>query len=157
MNYASVCDGVFDCLDKSDELNCKMAEISPEYLKEVPPINTDLNYLPLKLNINVESVLDVNAVGSTIQVQLQINLTWSEQRLQFTNIAEDEEINFLPEELMNALWMPTVFFENTKNKLTASFGGGNATGTISLKSGAIGYRNELFELQNKVKYRGKDW
>ncbi len=136
-----------------------MADISPEYVKEVPPIDTGLDYLPLELKINVESVLDVNAVGSSIQILLQINLTWSEPRLEFNHIVDSdgEDHHFLPSELMNALWMPTIFFVNTKNKLTASFGGGNATGIISLKSGAIGYKSEMHELRNEVRYRGKDW
>ena len=77
VDLIQVCDGLVDCADKTDEIDCKMFKLDQTYLKSVPPLipisNTTKSgfYVPLDLNVNIESVLDINEVGSLMQIQLQ--------------------------------------------------------------------------------------
>ena len=92
--------------------------IDPTYLNTVPPKNITKLDAPLTIEteVIVESVLDINEVGSTIQLQLTVELSWFDSRVEFIDVNPDG--NPLTMEHKSTLWMPTLTFPNTKEKLS---------------------------------------
>ena len=162
VNLSQVCDGRSDCVDKSDELNCEVIRLDLSYLKSVPPpaptmLDLDSNEkLKLFLNVTLESVLDINEVGSLIQVQLQVTLSWIDSRVDFVNL-KSENGNVLPDSQKTMLWMPSLLFLNTKERITSFFGDNNSSAVIDVLKGSKGTKSPLESLKNERIHSGQEW
>lgn len=152
-----MCDGQPNCSDRSDEIDCNLMRIDPTYLNTVPPKNITKLDAPLiiETEVIVESVLDINEVGSTIQLQLTVELSWFDSRVEFIDVNPDG--NPLTMEHKSTLWMPTLTFPNTKEKLSVSFGSENSSGIVAVVEGVTGERNSLNDLRSEQVYQGKNW
>lgn len=118
---ASRCDAKDDCQDETDEDNCTILEIPEGYRKFKPPKNSENNTLPLQPYLQVEFLrfLNIEDVQSTINVEFQVQLRWSDSRLRFRNLRDNILANPLSEEEAGGIWRPTLQFPNIKDgKLT---------------------------------------
>ena len=89
------CDQIMDCIDESDEDNCKMIEFKNNYNKRVPPFTIekeDHSLIPAKIwaSTQLENVLAISEFSHTIDLKIGITLKWYENRVVYHNLKEKE-------------------------------------------------------------------
>ena len=94
------CDQIMDCIDESDEDNCKMIEFKNNYNKRVPPLTIekeDHSLIPAKIwaSTQLENVLAISEFSHTIDLKIGITLKWYENRVVYHNLKEKEALNIL--------------------------------------------------------------
>ena len=92
-----------DCVDQSDESNCKLIEFNDNYNKKVPPftINKEDNTLiPAKIRVSTQlkNVLAISEFTHTIVLKIGITLKWYENRVLYHNLKNSEALNVLTDE-----------------------------------------------------------
>ncbi|KAB7507684.1 hypothetical protein Anas_10924 [Armadillidium nasatum] len=95
------CNGVVDCLDKSDEEKCNKLVKDEGYSVHVPPLpRRNEKSLYIYYNVTLFNIYDITSTRTSIKIQVEINLSWHDKRIQFWNIAKNENIN------MKDIWKP---------------------------------------------------
>ncbi|KAB7499475.1 hypothetical protein Anas_14258 [Armadillidium nasatum] len=95
------CNGVVDCDDKSDEEECNQLVKDKGYSVHVPPPpRANEKSLYIYYNVTLFNIYDITAIQRSIKIQAEINLSWYDKRIQFWNIAKNENIN------MKDIWKP---------------------------------------------------
>lgn len=107
------CDLKLDCLDKSDEKDCKQIRIPAFYRKDIPPPATADSPLPVTMHVTIDKV-DVDTRTMLMFVNFNLNMTWRDPRLQFINLNNDFTFNRMKQEYVNNIWTPKVDFTNTE-------------------------------------------
>ena len=106
------CDGLFDCLDKSDEYQCNKVLINKEmYVKEIPPFRHGTS-VKIHVSIYLLSISKIE-LPSTFNAKIKLVLNWQDYRLTFTNLQKSG--NIINEETRKKLWTPPIRFSNTQN------------------------------------------
>ena len=95
------------------------------YLRHIPPSLQQQSHnsnngsqeqkqlLDLECDVIVQHVLSITEVGQTISLQFLLSLTWADARLAFEALRRDHLLNALGRRARDAVWRPTVVFENT--------------------------------------------
>ena len=149
-----VCDGISDCNDKSDELNCESIKFDATYTKNQSPLSLEDKHNKKKLSVHIDitilSVFELNEIQSWMKLQLILQVKWIDPRLKFVNLKEGKQKNILSYEQKQKLWIPALMFANNKEQLEALFGS-DSIGSIILTE------NAKFDLSpNKTRiYQGK--
>ena len=86
------------------------------------------------MNIDVLSILDIAEVDNTITLQLNLKLTWLDERLVMYNLKKVKDLNTLTQTFRNKIWIPEVVFYNTQDK-QESLNDGKAFATIDRQGG----------------------
>ncbi|KAB7496153.1 Gamma-aminobutyric acid receptor subunit beta-3 [Armadillidium nasatum] len=95
------CNGLVDCLDKSDEDECNQLAKDKGYSVHVPPPPlANEKSLYIYYNVTLFNIYDITSIKRSIRIQAEINLSWHDKRIQFWNIAKSENIN------MKDIWKP---------------------------------------------------
>ncbi|XP_071530537.1 uncharacterized protein [Panulirus ornatus] len=147
------CDLKYDCLDRSDEVDCELVSKPEDYKKDLPPRlsdGKDTDSLPVTLLINIESAA-IYTTEMTMQLSFEIQMTWFDNRLTFRNLKTNDSLNKVPLNGMMELWSPIIGFINTdghqhttvdvdtslylKRLLPPSGRDGSAPGEVELFSG----------------------
>ena len=125
VNMDYVCDGISDCNDRSDELNCQSIIFDETYSYNLPPLSLEARHnkkkIPVHIDMNILSVLELNKINSWMKLQLQLDVKWIDPRLKFANLKTEEQRNILSSEQKEKLWVPLLIFENNKEKKRALF------------------------------------
>ena len=92
------CDQIMDCIDESDEDNCKMIEFKENYNKKVPPFTIekkDHTLIPAKISVSTQlkNVLAISEFSHTIDLKIGITLKWYENRVRYHNLKTEEALN----------------------------------------------------------------
>ena len=106
----------------------------------------------LNVSLTLESILDLDEVKSLMKLQIEIKLSWVDSRLEFVNV--DQEMNSINLKQKEMLWLPSLIFDNTNDKIEASFNDDISNGIIDVQENARGHIAPLMELQNFKKYTG---
>ena len=134
-----VCDGISDCNDKSDELNCQLIRFDATYSKNQPPLSREAKHNKKKLSVHIEmnkmSVLELNEINSWMKLQLELQVKWIDPRMKFADLKAGEKRNVLSFEQKQKLWVPSLVFANNKKKMKAVFGS-DSIGKIILNENA---------------------
>ena len=153
-----LCDGISDCNDKSDELNCQSIRFHATYSNNLPPLSLEAKpereKLPVHVEMNIFSVLELNEIDSRMKLQLELHVKWIDPRLVFANLKVGEKRNILSSEQKEKLWVPSLIFENNKEKMKAVFGS-DSIGDIILTEGALFDLSPLNSLIKTKIFKGK--
>ena len=76
------------------------------------------------------SILNVQEVNSLFTTKLKLELSWSDNRLKFLNLKDDENLNILTDKHKLDIWIPKLVFTNTKNNVKAFFNDDSSYGYI---------------------------
>lgn len=150
------CDGKFDCVDRSDELNCQKLIIEEGYRDTFAP-QTDEGKAKVYIDIEIDNVLELDEVLSTMTLQFKMIVEWIDPRLAYINLKENHRKNILTSSESQGIWMPILVFANTENKDQANFKNASGFTTIKINPGAKSSPTQLNELQNGNLNKGKEW
>ena len=94
------CDQIMDCVDESDEDNCRLIAFKDNYNKDVPPFTinkTNNSLIPAKIRISTQlkNVLAISEFSHTIDLKIGITLKWYENRVLYHNLKNQEALNVL--------------------------------------------------------------
>lgn len=110
------CNGKNECPDRTDEESCQIFKPDSTYLKDVPPEPSEGELAEVLITIDVLSILEISEVNSYIQLQLNIKLSWVDNRITMFNLKKDKDVNTLTMELRGQIWIPEIVFFNTQSK-----------------------------------------
>ena len=134
-----VCDGISDCNDKSDELNCQSIRFDATYTKLQPPLSLEDKHNKKRLSVHIDmtilSVFELNEIQSWMKLQLILQVKWIDPRLKFANLKEGKQKNILSNDQKQKLWIPSLMFANNKDQLEAVFDS-DSIGSIFLTENA---------------------
>ncbi|KAG7162460.1 Glycine receptor subunit alpha-4-like 4, partial [Homarus americanus] len=110
------CDQKYDCLDRSDEVDCELVSMPKDYKMNLPPRlgnDKDAASLPVAFKISIESAT-IHTTQMTMQLSYEIQMFWLDNRLTFRNLKVNDSLNKVPYTRMMSMWWPTVGFVNTE-------------------------------------------
>ena len=117
------CDGVYDCLDKSDENACYIISLDNEsYRKEQPPSGggTHNNEVNATLSFDIFKITKFKEVGHSFNIKFQMVVKWFDNRLTFQNLKLNLFKNVVGKDQQKLLWIPPLVFNNSDDGRTLS-------------------------------------
>ena len=94
-----------------------MINFDKTYQKGFAPVTVDpdKNIIKTKIEVSVNllKILKIDDVESTFSCQINLLLSWFDERLNFNNLKEDPNYNTLSDEERNNNWTPKIIFSNT--------------------------------------------
>ncbi|XP_050688543.1 uncharacterized protein LOC126981492 isoform X3 [Eriocheir sinensis] len=106
------CDYKYDCDDLSDENSCVNIKLTKSYQQLLPP-QSDGDALLITALFRVMTV-SVSTEDMKLELSFEFSLLWADERVEFFNL-KDKRLNWLPEEELNRLWTPLIFFVNSED------------------------------------------
>ena len=148
------CDGVANCKDKIDEIDCNVAEIDPSYNKRLaPPPEKGLSKIQVELDITINTFNSFDLIESSFELELVLALKWYDSRLVFNNLRKSMSSNLMGPEEANSIWFPTIVLENTKKKLEFVV---DAKSVISVERNGTGKLTDFTFSENKEIFTGAE-
>ena len=106
------------------------------------------------VSLTLESILDLDQVKSLMKLQIQVGVKWMDARLEYQNL--DKEVNTITLEQKESLWTPVFIFDNTNDKVEASFYDDSSNGRVLINQKAKSFVAPLGVINNFKKYSGSD-
>ena len=147
------CDKKFDCLDESDEDDCKIIANSSPLDKDLPP-PVQTNLTPVRVNINLDSILQIDEVGMNFKAKFLFWNEWLDWRISSYDL--NEWINILNEKEISQIWIPYLMFENgldDENGLSTEFGQSKYVAVVRNKTNEFELMDSLDERRLYVNQR----
>ena len=108
------CDGVTNCEDNSDELQCSVLQIDSSYNRFLSPPASWPFKLRVNVSVQIHSVDNFDPIAGSFVTQFTLYLKWYDGRLRFNNLkAKPKTID--PKEFLQ-IWFPYFKFDNTRTK-----------------------------------------
>ena len=104
------CNGISECIDRSDERDCDIVITDSEYFPQIAP-NPGNYPLEISLKINVTNIRNLKIVGFELKVDATIFMKWKDNRLTFVNLKKETEKNRIANG--SAIWTPMPFMEDS--------------------------------------------
>ena len=115
------CDKKPDCMDISDEKECRTVAFDEERYKpdEAAPSLKEGSKLEVTLGVMIQNILNIIEVQKIISLKFRLEQKWRDSRLQYYNLKKDEELNTLTLSEKKKIWVPTILFSNTREDFTS--------------------------------------
>ena len=112
------CNQIVDCsgADNSDEEGCNLVKEPTGYNKVIPPPGVTNVYLDLA----IIDILHMDVSNNRLTAKIQIVKRWTDHRLRFTNLKTDSSQNILKYATLSTIWVPSLTFENTDEKISTN-------------------------------------
>ena len=117
-----------NCVDRSDEKDCQLFLLMDGYNKNVPPFLFDYlpnkTILPVTVNVSLRllKVVDIDEVDNSIELQFEIILEWTDDRITYNNLKKNTYMNAFTDQDISQVWLPIVEYENTNQRETSRLG-----------------------------------
>ena len=145
IDLCTLCDGVVDCNDNSDEENCKTISKSPGYKTKInPPPLIDDERVKMQFNVVLNSVADISTKIGVASLDLTFLFVWHDPRVTIWNIHYEMEID------CDEIWFPII-------RIADGYPNGHSIGTptIYLKKCLVGPPTGPMEQSIHDAYMGK--
>ena len=122
------CDQMPDCVDETDEMDCRILALKKGYNQRVPPVGKisgkakRLKKVEVNVSLTLFKVVAIEEEDHSIQLQFQIILEWKENRATYHNLKSESYLNALSQDEINTLWLPLIVYLNTDQQETTRLG-----------------------------------
>ena len=122
------CDQMPDCVDETDEMDCRILALKKGYNQRVPPVGKisgkakRLKKVEVNVSLTLFKVVAIEEEDHSIQLQFQIILEWKENRATYHNLKSESYLNALSQDEIKTLWLPLVVYLNTDQQETTRLG-----------------------------------
>ena len=111
------CNGRSDCLDETDETECKAFVLSLGYNRfHVPPAAKEKTILDVNYSVHIKEIIEINEKDGFFISKFTIARSWFDRRVTFQNLKDKPELNILSPEDQGLLWTPWITFDNIKDR-----------------------------------------
>ena len=93
--YVQRCNLVTDCPDLSDEKDCDLLRIDPDYKNELFPRSPDNGALPIFVSVEILSLPKIDTLALTFTADFYLQMRWVDPRLTFYDLRGTAELNSL--------------------------------------------------------------
>lgn len=117
------CDGVYNCVDKSDENSCEIISLDTfSYRKEQPPsISNRLNdEVKVTISFEIFKISKFREVEHSFNIKFLMKVKWFDNRLTFQNLKNNIFKNVIGVEQKHLVWIPPLIFNNSEDTHTLS-------------------------------------
>ena len=110
------CDGINDCTDASDEVDCDKIVVPETYLNDVAvPPEKEEHLAKIFLSVEVITIIDLSEVDAIMTLQYRLSFKWMDSRVKYRNLKSYEYLNTLGSTDAAKIWHPKVVFYNTRD------------------------------------------
>ena len=67
------------------------------------------------IGVELIEILTIDEKDSLFATKIQLTLTWKDSRLQMFNVKRDMNLNILPANEKESIWVPVITFNNTND------------------------------------------
>ena len=106
------CDGKAHCKDSSDESKCHILDLGIGYDKLIVPVDKETGKLEVTISVDILNVLEIKEVSEEVTIKSVLVREFVDNRLTYTNLKEDANLNKLSQEEEDSLWYPLILFHN---------------------------------------------
>ena len=148
------CDGVTDCKDMTDEIDCRVIQMDSGYNKLLTPSPGEGNKkVPVTIDVKINSFNSFDISDSKFKLQLVLGIKWFDARLKFNNLRPKKSANVMGPTEKSSVWFPAVVFVNTEQKLKSVV---DEEAVIVVEKKGKGMAVDDTFTENKLLYRGDE-
>lgn len=113
LNSSVRCNGINECFDGSDEIDCRVLKISQDsYLGANPPVTDDRRTI-INVSTEIFYIRSFDPKAMTFVVGFKFEMFWFDSRIKFANLKNGTSGAQMLESEKQLIWIPKIFFSNS--------------------------------------------